>query len=217
MYYHLFDITSDRANHMGITVDFERADNPSVPYINTRSTSHPNPTAALPLAASHKSSYAINNSIGTSEEPSHQDIDQEKWPYCHTGIFLPVQSRENFPSRVTREWPRIHDNHVASDGFLLVDFIQVPNYVLLLQSIRTGDFLVHKFINPSHFSGLTEPAELRISTWQDTLPSVEFPGINPLGVLPQDAPFFNKLKFWQQYSPDADAEDQATTYSLYFE
>ena len=218
MYYRLFDSTVDKAEELGITVDLKREDNPSVPYINTLSTSRQNPTAALPLAASNETSGNLNISITTSgsQEPSYQATDQEERPYRYIGVFLPVQSREDAPNRVTREWPRIHDGHLASEGFLLGGFAQVNNYVLFVQSIRTGDLLVHKLIKPSS-DGLDEPAELRISTWQDTLSSAQVPKTKPSGVLPQDAPFFNKLKFWQHYTPDADAADQATAYSLYFE
>lgn len=213
LYYRLFDLTVDKAEQLGITVDLEREDNPSVPYIDTRSTSRQNSTAALPLAASRN----IGTTTPGSQGPSQQHTDQENRPYRHIGVFLPVQSRNDAPSRVAREWPRIRHGHVASEGFLLDVFVQVNNHVLFVQSIRTGDLLVHKFIKPRYVSNLEEPVELRISTWQDTLPSVQFPNTNPLGVLPQDAPFFNKLKFWQHHTPDADDEEQEPAYSLYFE
>jgi hypothetical protein len=156
--------------------------------------------------------------------------------YNHMGVFLPVQSRNDAPDRVSQEWPRINNAHVASKGFLLGDLFDMKNFAFLVQSVQTGELLVHKFMRSLPDGGdgdddddnddnmnfrlgrfYPEPLELRISTWQDTLPSEEFPDANPLGVLPRDAPFFNKLKFWQYYTPDDDADNNLPGYSMYFE
>lgn len=140
-------------------------------------------------------------------------------PYRHVGVFLPVQSRNDAPARVAREWPRINNTHVASKGFLLADLIATKASVLAVQSVQTGELLVHKLLRPKHddpdYPEYPEPLELRVSTWQETLPSREFPNEAPSGVLPQDALFFNKLKFWQHYIPDE--IDARPAYSLYFE
>ncbi|KAK7728037.1 hypothetical protein SLS63_006888 [Diaporthe eres] len=92
--------------------------------------------------------------------------------------------------------------------------------MLVVQSVQTGELLAQKLLRPSgdpDYPGYEyeEPLELRISTWQDTLPSNEFPNDVPLGVLPRDAPFFNKLRFWQHLTPDDELNMPA--YSLYFE
>lgn len=142
-------------------------------------------------------------------------------PYRQLGVFLPVQSRSDHPDRVTREWPRIHNTHLASKGFLLGSLAStIKSTMLVVQSVQTGELLAQKLLRPSgnpDYPGYEyeEPLELRISTWQDTLPSNEFPNDVPLGVLPRDAPFFNKLRFWQHFTPDDELNMPA--YSLYFE
>lgn len=141
-------------------------------------------------------------------------------PYRQLGVFLPVQSRSDHPNRVTREWPRINNTHVASKGFLIAGLIGTVNKttMIIVQSVQTGELLAQKLLRPNTNDPdyeYEEPLELRISTWQDTLPSTGFPNNVPLGVLPRDAPFFNKLRFWQQLTPD-DEEDMPA-YSLYFE
>lgn len=150
-------------------------------------------------------------------------------PYRQVGVFLPVQTRSAAPDRVAREWPTINKNHVASKGFVLVDMVSTINRatVLIVQSVQTGELLVQKLVRPNTEDPdyeYEEPLELRISTWQDTLPSAEFPDGVPLGALPRDAPFFNKLRFWQHFKPD-DVEDEedvedgegGEAYSLFFE
>lgn len=141
-------------------------------------------------------------------------------PYRQLGVFLPVQSRADHPDRVTREWPRIHNTHLASKGFLLgslVDTISGAS-MIIVQSVQTGELLAQKLVRPNTDDPdyqYEEPLDLRISTWQETLPSAEFPGSVPLGVLPWDAPFFNRLRFWQQCTPDD--EWAMPAYLLYFE
>lgn len=143
-------------------------------------------------------------------------------PYRHVGVLIPVQSRNDEPDRVAREWPRINSNHVASKGFILADLINVLDLgtsVLVVQSIQTGELLVNKVLRPNisdpDYPEYEEPLELRVSTFQGILPSTEFPGDVPIGVLPRNAPVFNKLKFWQELKPDDDNVNPA--YSLYFE
>lgn len=140
--------------------------------------------------------------------------------YRHVGVFFPAQSRSEDPDHVSQEWPAMYNFHVASKGFLLADVVAARGVVLVVQSVQTGELLVHKFMRPDPDDPdkpeYPEPLELRVSTWQDALPSAYFPNVDPLGVLPQDAPFFNKLKFWQRYTPDDDA-DTRPAYSLYFE
>jgi hypothetical protein len=140
--------------------------------------------------------------------------------YRHVGVFFPAQSRNEDPGHVSQEWPTINNTHVASKGFLLADVVATKTVVLVVQSVQTGELLVHKFVRPKYddpnVPEYPEPLELRVSTWQDTLPSRQFPNAVPLGVLPRNAPFFNKLKFWQRYTPDDDA-DTKPAYSLYFE
>ncbi|KAL2290581.1 hypothetical protein FJTKL_15628 [Diaporthe vaccinii] len=92
--------------------------------------------------------------------------------------------------------------------------------MLVVQSVQTGELFAQKLLRPSgnpDYPGYEyeEPLELRISTWQDTLRSNEFPNDVALGVLPRDAPFFNKLRFWQHFTPDDELNMPA--YSLYFE
>lgn len=143
-------------------------------------------------------------------------------PYRHVGVLIPVQSRKDEPDRVAREWPRINNTHVASKGFILADLINVLDLgtsVLVVQSVQTGELLVNKILRPNvsdpEYPDYEEPLELRVSTFQGILPSTEFPNDVPIGVLPRNVPFFNKLKFWQELEPDDD--DASPAYSLYFE
>lgn len=142
-------------------------------------------------------------------------------PYRHVGVFLPVQRRNDDPDHVTREWPRINNNHVTSKGFILTQLVNTISgaSVTLVQSVQTGELLAHKLVRPAPDDEIhpeyPEPLELRVSMWQDTLPSRDFPNDVPHGVLPRNAPFFNKLKFWQHCVSDDDNNRPA--YSLYFE
>lgn len=116
----------------------------------------------------------------------------------------------------------MNNAHVASKGFLLTglaETISTRSSMLIVQSVQTDELLALKILRPDvnnpDYPEYPEPLELRISTWQDTLPSSEFPNDVPLGVLPRNAQFFNKLKFWQHYVPDA--ADAVPAYALFYE
>lgn len=141
--------------------------------------------------------------------------------YRHVGVLLPPQTHNDDPDRVSNEWPVIVNNtHVASKGFLLVDVVPARSLLQVVQSVQTGELLVHKFVRPLYddpdLPEYPEPLELRVSTWQDHLPNGQFPNAVPVGVLPRGAPYFNTLRFWQYYTPPDDG-DTKPAYSLYFE
>ncbi|KAK2602413.1 hypothetical protein N8I77_008948 [Diaporthe amygdali] len=162
----------------------------------------------------------------------------------HVGVLLPVQRHSDVPGLIEKEWPRINsDNHIASKGFVLIDPIKNRNDHLVIQSVQTGEFFVNTLLlagdgsliqdgmlddnppdedeyippvgSPRYVFRYHEPRQLRVSTWQETLPSTLFPNEPILGVLPRDALFFNQLRFWQKLLPDN--PKHRPLYSLYFE
>lgn len=115
----------------------------------------------------------------------------------------------------------MNNAHVAADGLLLtgvVETVSKRSSLLIVQSVQTGELLALKIMRPAvddeEYPAYAEPLELRISTWQDTLPSSDFPNYATLGALPQNAPFFNKLKFWQHYISN---NRGIPAYALFFE
>lgn len=98
---------------------------------------------------------------------------------------------------------------MAEKGFLLVKILAEPA-VLLVQSETDGKLYILKISQPGadleededDAEFYEDPLELRVSTW-----------VNAPGVLPDDAPFFNQLRFWQRLT----VEGSDPVYALYFE
>ncbi|CAN8099839.1 unnamed protein product [Discula destructiva] len=153
-------------------------------------------------------------------------------PYQQHGVFFPIQTTDEDadPPLTSVEWPPLPAHlgqpsprkkrrtaaeaaglHMAQKGFLLVKILvdMDPGQVLLVQSEANGKLYILKISKPGSdieehedATFYEEPLDLRVSTWEDAP-----------GYLNVDAPFFNKLSYWQKLA----SEETDPTYSLYFE
>lgn len=162
--------------------------------------------------------------------------------YRQIGVLLPLEREDdNQPQgRVMQDARVPRKDECMNDGFLFVrsivmgsatkfalngNRIKSDKSIFVVQSVSTGELFVNKLLerpwDPVE-SLSSPPPELRVSTYRHAVgdPTIDLPGNNPndihrKGVLP-NAPYFNKLRFWQELDP-RDPTSDCTVYSLFFE
>lgn len=131
-------------------------------------------------------------------------------------VIFNVKSIDDDPDHVMMEYEnRVEDGgrkrpKIAAGGFIYVHSFKP--YVLLVQSVSTGELFVHKMMQPNQATEYDQPLELRIST---SNPKLHARQADRIGSLPHDAPYFNTLRMWQNLIKADRTVDPY--YSLYFE